>query len=115
MRRWEEEINILKEEIATSLSKPNLPLIEKNKYEQQIIKNEELDNKVRDDAVKKIKDNYQTDIKSGAEQFLLKYTDDTDSGDEAGGNNKSRGSFDYSKNYSSWFRQRGFRRNRRPR
>ena len=115
MRRWDEDINILKEEIATSLSKPNLPLTEKNKYEQQILKNEELNNKERDDAVKKINDSYELDIKSGAEQFLLKYTDETDSGDEAGGNYTNRGSFDQSKNYSGRFRQRGSRRNRRPR
>ena len=112
MKRWEEEINILKAEIATSLSRPNVSARDRTDYEQQMRRDEDLNLKQREDAVKLLKENFETDIRSGADQFLLKYTEDAESGDEARNN-------DQSKNFSGRYRQRGYRRGdwrgRRPR
>ena len=47
----------------------------KKKYEQRMKRDEETNVKERDIAVKKIKDTYESEINSGATQFLLKYVD----------------------------------------
>ena len=110
MKRWEQEINILKTNIATILSKPSLSPEKKMKYEEQMIKNEESNTKEREEAVKKIIKTYEKDIKSGADQFLLKFTDETETAKH------SNGAHDRSKNYSGGYRQSSFRkfRNRPP-
>ena len=106
MKRWEDEINILKTEIAAALSNPNLPLQKKVKYEEQMIKNEEINTKEREEAVMKIKKEYEDEIKSGARQFLLKFTDVPDETANKGN------CHDPAKNYTGRYRQRSFRRGR---
>ena len=71
--------------------------------EQQIKRDEELNLERREDAVKMIKDHFETDMKSGADQFLIKYTEDAESRNEIG-------NADRSKHFSHRYRKRGYRR-----
>ena len=107
MKRWDNEINDLKAEINDALSKPSIPPERKLMYEQQIMKNEEMNEREREEAVAKIKKSHDDEIKSGAVQFLLKYSDDRE-----GNASNNRGDHDPSKNYSGRYRQRSFWRSR---
>jgi hypothetical protein len=75
MKRWENEMNVLKTNISNALSNPSMQNESKKKYEQRMKRDEETNVKERDIAVKKIKDTYESEINSGATQFLLKYVD----------------------------------------
>jgi hypothetical protein len=112
MKRWEKEIDDLRAEINAALSKSSMPPQRKLKYEQQIDKNEEFNQKEREAAVAKIRKSCDDEMKSGAVQFLLKYTDG-----KQDNSNVNRGDYDPSKNYSGRYRQRSFWRGRhyRPR
>ena len=76
MKRWTDEINILKTNLSTALSHQSMQHEMKVKYELRIKRDEESNAKERDVAVKKIKDTYENEVNSGATQFLLKYVDD---------------------------------------
>ena len=107
MKHWKNEINDLKSEINKALSKPSISPERKLMYEQQMMKNEMMNEREREDAVAKIKKSYDDEIKSGAVQFLLKYSDVRE-----GNASNNRGGHDPSKNYSGRYRQRSFWRNR---
>ena len=96
MKRWEDEINILKTNISTALSHPSMKQETRLKYEQRIRKDEETNIKERDVAVKKIKDTYENEVNSGATQFLLKYVDGANTG---GGRDDRYSSTQYSPRY----------------
>ena len=59
MRRWEDEITQRKSEITAALEKPNVPHQMKTRIEQQIMKDEEMNQIERENAIKKIKDTFQ--------------------------------------------------------
>ena len=103
MKRWEEEINALRAEITTALSRPNITVGERTNFQQQITRDDDMNLKTREDAVTIIKENFVADIRSGADQFLISYTEDTESGNEI--RNIYR-----SKNFSTGYRKRRFQR-----
>ena len=96
MKRWEDEINILKTNITTALSHPRMKHETKLKYEQRIQRDEQTNTKERDVAVKKIKDTYENEVNSGDDQFLLKYID---SDNTRGGRDNRESSTHYSRRY----------------
>ena len=102
MKRWEEEINSLKDSIALSISKPDITPQQKETFKQQMSKNEDMALKERDEAVKKIRDSRENEIKSGVDQFLLIYP----------GNNQ-RGRYNWSQNFSARYRKRKCRSDQR--
>lgn len=111
MRRWEEEIAQLNLEINTVLNNPNTPQTLKTKMEQQIKKDEEINQNERENAIKKIKETYETETGSGTTQFLLKYVNDDMDGDKRSGN-RGGGRGNFSKNFRG---QRPYRRPWQPR
>ena len=102
MKRWEEEINSLKDSIALSISKPDITPQQKETFKQQMSKNEDMALKERDEAVKKIRDSRENEIKSGVDQFLLIYP----------GSNQ-RGRYNWSQNFSARYRKRKCRSDQR--
>ena len=105
MKRWEDEINILKTNISTALAHPNTQHETKVKYEVRIKRDEETNIKERDAAVKKIRDTYEKEVNSGATQFLLKFID----GENARSN---RDFLDPSTKYPRRYRERPIRNGR---
>ena len=95
MRRWEDEITQRKSEITAALEKPNVPHQMKTRIEQQIMKDEEMNQIERENAIKKIKDTFHAEYSSGATQFLLKFVEDhsdadrRNRGDRGGRNSKN--------------------------
>ena len=75
MKRWENEMNVLKTNISNALSNPSMQGESKLKYEQRMKRDEETNVKEQDIAIRKIKDTYESELNSGATQFLLKYVD----------------------------------------
>ena len=102
MKRWEEEINILKTDIVMSISKPDITSQQRETFEKQMSKNEDLVLKERDDAEKKIRYSREKEIKSGVDQFLLIYPE-----------RNERGRYDSSKNFSGRYRKRKCRSDQR--
>ena len=103
MQHWEEEIKMLRAEIATALSRPNASVRDKINFEQQIKRDEDMNFKRREDEMKIIKDKFETEMKSGADQFLIKYTEDAESGNIIG-------NADRLNNFSDRYRRRGYQR-----
>ena len=93
----------MRDEIKAALSRPNITIGDRNKFQQQIARDEDINLKTRDDAVAIIKENFVADIRSGADQFLLSYTEDIESGNEMRKTYRS-------KNFSTEYRKRRFRR-----
>ena len=56
MKRWENEINILKTNISAALSHPDMQYESKVKYEKRMARDEDMNTKERDVAIKKIMD-----------------------------------------------------------
>ena len=102
MKRWEDEINILKANISTALSHLRMKNDTKLKYEQRIKRDEQANTKERDVAVTRITDTYENEVNSGADQFLLKYIDS----DNTRGGSDNRGS---SAHYSRRYREKPVR------
>ena len=66
MKRWEEEINQLKTDITSALNRPSMLPSMKTKLEQQMHTNEEENQKDREEEIKKIRETYESETKSGA-------------------------------------------------
>ena len=103
MNRWEEEISALRGEITEALSRPNISVGDRTNIKQQITRDDNLNLKTCKDVGTIMKDIFVADIRSGADQFLITYTEDKESGKE----NKNIGR---SKNFPSGYHQRRFRR-----
>ena len=114
MKRWEEEINQLKTDIASALSKPSMPPSTKTKFEPQMNKDEEENLKDREEAIRKIKETYELESKSNATQFLLKYSEDGDSDNDEYGNRRDNTRVGRGNNSKNWWgpRPRGRPRGR---
>ena len=103
MRRWDEEIAELNSCIEESLANPNFGRSEKAKFEDMIKKNEEKNVKERDEAMKKIMKTTNEELNSETTQFLLKYVEDGDSGEEDNVINSGGGTFRGPKNSWGWY------------
>ena len=88
MKNWEHDINLLKTEISDALSSPLMQPM-KERLEQQMNRNEETNRNDRNISVQKIKNTYETETNSGANQFLLKLIDGAT--DEAGHDGRRNG------------------------
>ena len=103
LTRWEKEISTLRADITTELSRQNASVRDRMNIEQQIKKDEELNLERREDTIQMIKDHFEADMRSGAAQFLIKYTEDAESRNEIG-------NADWTKHFSHRYRKRGYRR-----
>ena len=85
MRRWDQELAKLKEEIKEALANPNISGPDKIKMEHQLKKDEDVNRKKSLNAFQRIQKTCEKEMESGGSQFLLKYVEKRHWGPEGGG------------------------------